>query len=247
MDLLYEAAGEFRAAIFDATLTELHTGSANATEHLVERGVNISDHVRPERDRLSVEAHVSNTPVFSVGVDGAQGSVQPLLVTGGPFRRQIKGAQQKNPAEYEEVSVDVSANVLQFNASFDRIQAVHEVLRTLMREGTEMTVISALRQYDHMILVNLSAPRNAAAGEGITFSMELQEVRYAESEVVNAPVPLETRGESTRNRGAANAEEPPAENNQQRSIAAALLEDHTNIGLIHETRRNGQGIFSRLF
>jgi hypothetical protein len=48
----------------DATTSETHEISAVVTDHPVEKGVNISDHVRPEPDVIKLEGVVSNTPIF---------------------------------------------------------------------------------------------------------------------------------------------------------------------------------------
>ena len=50
---------------FDAVLSEEHERDAEVTDHSVEQGVAITDHVRPEPDRLTLEVFVSNTPVYS--------------------------------------------------------------------------------------------------------------------------------------------------------------------------------------
>src|SRR5258706_15116654 len=63
MIITFERDGRMQEIEFDAVVREVHGKTATATEHNVEKGSNISDHVRPGADTLSVEACVSNTPL----------------------------------------------------------------------------------------------------------------------------------------------------------------------------------------
>lgn len=52
---------------FDATLNENHEGTAEVTEHNVERGADLADHIRPNRPDLSLTVMITNTPIESSG------------------------------------------------------------------------------------------------------------------------------------------------------------------------------------
>ena len=60
----------------DCTVTETHTSTATVTEHPVESGSNITDHIRPEPVQLSVNGIITNTPI------GAQ-QTQRVISAGG--------------------------------------------------------------------------------------------------------------------------------------------------------------------
>lgn len=245
MQLFFVLADEFQAVTFDATIRENHGTSAEATEHPVEQGAPVSDNVREERDRLSVEVHVTNTPVVSPNVDGANGEVRQLQVTstGKSFTRlaNAKRNGEVEQAQREDNTRTLQAMVLQFANSFDRCSATYNLLTGLCKNGIELTIVTSLRQYDSMVIVDITAPRDAPSRHSIKFQMELVEMRFANSETVDSPEPLETRAERSRRRGAQGAQE----NTQpvERSMAAALLEDHAGIGLIHSTRPNGNSLF----
>jgi hypothetical protein len=245
MELLYTVNDEIRTVVFDATISENHATSAVATEHTVEQGVSISDHVRPERDRLSVEVHVTNTPVRSPNVDGASGAVRSLELSqrARPFRRlaKVQSSGEVEPAEVEETSSTVQANILQFDSDFDRVGTVYELLTRLCKEGVEVVVVTSLRQFDSMVIVDIGVPRTAEFRHSIKFTMELVEIRFAETETVATPEPLETRAERRQRRGAQGAGESNSE--EERSFAAALLEDYGDVDLIHSNRPNGNSLF----
>jgi hypothetical protein len=50
---------------FDVTLRETHTWESSVTEHPVEAGANVSDHVRPSLDKLSMDVEFTETPIES--------------------------------------------------------------------------------------------------------------------------------------------------------------------------------------
>lgn len=247
MEVLYTERGEIKAVVFDATVRELHQHSATATNHPVESGAPVTDHVKPEPDQLSVDVHVTNTPIISPNVDGANGEVRSMNVQ-TEARSQSKGAKVSREgnvtaAEYENNRLQGSAMVLQFGGGFDRVGSVYEVLARLCKEGVDVTVVTSLRQWDSMLISRVSTPREAASRHAVTFQVDFQEVRFAETETVGTPEPLETRAERARRRGAQGTED--AESEEDVSLAAQLLEGTTGIGLIHEPRRSGQGIFTR--
>lgn len=245
MQILYERDGNLLFVDFDATVKELHASSAIATEHYVEDGVALTDHVRPERDRLSAEAHVTNTPIRTISgaEDGAVSAFQVTTqATGFDRLAKVKRNGQVDQATRESSDNDFNANVLQWPSEFDRVTDVYTVLRDLMVEGIELTILTSLRQYDSMVLVDMGAPRDGGDNSNaIMFSLEFVEVRKAQTETVDSPEPLETRAERRRRRGAQATEEPEAE--EDRSLAAALVEDQLGVGLITSNRANGNSLF----
>src|SRR5687767_4349391 len=79
----------------DATTNETHEAPSTITDHAVEQGASISDHIRPEADRLTIEGVISNTPivlppdhvdgarVIDVEVEGVAPSIRvPLPIVG---------------------------------------------------------------------------------------------------------------------------------------------------------------------
>lgn len=95
--LIFERpSGQIAVVSFDATPDEGHYFSATVTEHPVEVGSDITDHVRAMPNRLEFTAVISNTPVDDENGteqthrNGATGILQgaELLVENAPRRRQ---------------------------------------------------------------------------------------------------------------------------------------------------------------
>lgn len=68
--LLFSGTGPFDALTFDATITEQHSRDAEATEHAVEQGANIVDHVRLRPDKLIMDAVLTDSPLKGTASKG---------------------------------------------------------------------------------------------------------------------------------------------------------------------------------
>ena len=220
MEISYSAGGTLVTIEFDATPREQHTASATPTEHPVEKGPNVSDHVRPELDKLTVDVHVTNTPTRVPGsnLDGARGSVSPvtlnvdvlepttstksidvptrpdipkilpgvgLIAGSGLLDSTTTVKVQTHDTRLTKASA--TANVLQFDSVFDRVRSIYDELLVLKDAGTLLTIDTTLRQYENMVLRNVSAPRRVEDGNAVTFTLDFQQIRFATAKRVPAP------------------------------------------------------------
>jgi hypothetical protein len=202
MEILWEEGdGSVGRIWVDATIRESHQSTAEVTDHPVERGVNIVDHVRPEADQIAFDVVISNTPIVEPEshMDGATGEVQGFDLPLPSQRRMERGAVRGEEAEYEPVNQSAGVQVLAFDAPFDRARAVYDELRRLQTTATLLQLVTTLREYDNMVLRSITAPREGR--DGVTFAVEAQQIRIAESEVVEVPIPESPRGRNERNRG----------------------------------------------
>lgn len=226
--ILFErASGEMALISIDATMEEAHESSALVTEHAVETGANVSDHIRAENDRLTLNFMISNTPIKVPGshLDGVTGQIAPmdLFFQTSPRRSEgnpkmvgsfvpgsfvgfgIKTLPSKvsfDPQPLVRGTIEAEgATVLQFSGTFDRVRAVYEELLNLSRNGTLVQIVTGIRTYENMAIVSVSAPRDAAHGNAIVFSLNAVQVRLAETQTVAAPEPEETRGRRNVARG----------------------------------------------
>lgn len=79
----------------DATVSRTHVFANTVTDHPVERGANITDHVRPDPVRLNIVGVVSNAPIFlpandrpgEVNVDGSVGTYKTHYVNVSAYRK----------------------------------------------------------------------------------------------------------------------------------------------------------------
>lgn len=169
------SGGVLEAIDFDATPRESYEGAAEVTEHAVERGASVSDHVRVQGGRVSLEAMVSNHPIDTpkFGMDG---------VTGG-------------------IGAGAGGSTFQWSGAFDRVARVDAALAALVAAGQVVRVVTGLRTIDDLVLERYKVEREAATGNSLPVTLDLRQVRIASSERVEVPDPAQRRGRRSQNRG----------------------------------------------
>lgn len=176
-----EARAFEHSVAFDAVTSITVEGTSVLTEHAVESGAPISDHKRANPRRITIEAVVSNTPID---------------------RPPASGYGEASTVEVRTTKPDDgSGNVQEFLTAFDRIQDVIDTLDRLRLEATAVTLSTGRRTFEAVQIVSVSEPREVEDGDTQRFTIEIQEVRIAQSRTVDAPRPREPRGARERDRG----------------------------------------------
>lgn len=167
-----EADGSAHQAVLDAAVNENHQTSAQVTEHQVEQGVNITDHIRPMPKRISIEGIITNTPIVvpTTYMNGVGGSQKQTT--------QMAGTTSPNP-------VQVKFTTLQFDSQVDRVKLIYGDLVTAALNGMLFSVTTSLASYTNMAITDLSVPRNVNDGNVLHFNIEMQEVRIVQTTTVN--------------------------------------------------------------
>lgn len=83
---------QFSVLEFDVITGESHEIGATVSEHPVEEGANIADHVRPDLQRLKIKAYVTDTPInqvtqLGIGPGTLQGQATSTEVPGRTSRQ----------------------------------------------------------------------------------------------------------------------------------------------------------------
>jgi hypothetical protein len=228
-EFLYTRDNAFRAIVVDATIEEVHTDTATITDHPVAEGSDVSDHVRKDLARLVTGVFVTNTPIVSPNVDGADGRVGSVDLDGSRSSFS-KYAKQKESAEQQTKTLGQKVNVLQFSEEFDRLRDVYAQFLREQEAGTIFTVITSVREYDSMVIQEIGLPRDNRFKGAAQFSITWKQFRFVSTETADVPAPLETRAERERRRGAQGAEEE--EDTRAISTAAAVIEEFTDFDFI---------------
>jgi Dit-like tail protein len=193
-----DANGNKSQLVIDATVSDTHTTTATPTEHPVEKGVAITDHVRPGPLKLSLECVITNTPLdiapsnkdsFTDGVTRSQGS--QALQVGSALLMQVPAMGPIMPALFlPQAPPNSTAQTWQFSAAFDRVKKVYEALVAAQQGAYQIEVDTTLANYTSMIITNISAPRtNEMGSKAIKFTMDFQQIRTVESQTVALPAP----------------------------------------------------------
>lgn len=225
-------SGPSKSLFFDAVTDESVDLSSVSTDHPVEEGADISDHIRKERDRCSLEVFVSNSPIYDWNNRG--GRVQkmpiplakykaPLDATPGAVFGAVGGAIKGAIGALLGKQEEYGAQVLQFANEFDAVADTLELFTKLRDDKQLVTVVLPAKMYQNMHLEKIQMQRNAGTGDGARFHLEFKQLLMVEAKLVNAPIPTETRGQPKKPKGAQGPKNAKAEV-QKKSIAKSLID-----------------------
>ena len=195
----------------DCTVTETHSASATVTEHPVESGANITDHIRPEPLQLSITGIVSDTPLGSK-------QIQRSIDIGGTSV-QIK--QQDTPTSPTGFG----------RAAWSKLEAIRS-------SGKLVKVVTRDKPYEDMALVSLSVPKDARTGGAFAFTAQFRQVRIVfnrSTKVVVAKAPKSHKKQDTGKQPTAELEAPKNYSSEMRDLAGDAGVDKA-LGQIRDIR-----------
>jgi len=220
-----------RIITFDVIENELHENIAEVTEHPVEVGANVSDHVRPLPDQLSLTAYTSNQPIrvnpftqrgelISFALETPTWTVPVEATPGSLYRAGLSGLSSL----FDDPT---NVKILAFSEEFNAIWETYEILREFQTNGVLLQILTGIRTYEDMVLTRVTAPRNAG-DSGVAFGLEVRALRIVESgQVTAAPVPADDvpGGKPLENKGGQGAQAPVPGEDEARggSIAFEIL------------------------
>ncbi len=159
-ELLFEREGITDSIFFDALLTESPRDSNIITQHPVESGADISDHVQKQPTSLTLQVKISNTPL-------------PQAV------QEMRGLG----ALYAIAEVEGTGLIAHGRASL-----TYALLLTLKEEAVPVRIITGLRTYRNYIIGDVSPTRQGGPGSdsrnALDLSISLQEINTVEATIV---------------------------------------------------------------
>ena len=196
----------------DCTVTETHGASATVTEHPVESGANITDHIRPERLQLSITGIVSDTPLGSK-------QIQRSIDIGGT---SVQVTQQEAPS---------SATGGFGRTAWSKLEAISSAAKPIK-------VVTRDKTYESMALVSLSVPKDARTGGAFMFAAQFKQVRIGfnrSTKVVVSKAPKSHKKQDTGKQPTAELEQPSNYSSEARDIAGDAGVDKA-LGQIRDIR-----------
>ncbi len=181
MMMTWTVEGETVALEFDVATTETYGASAEVTEHPVETGSAVADHVRPASDTFTVEAIVSNTPI-RVPSTQMRGATRTTTVLDLPVGREV-----------------VKVAVGQWSSTFDRVRDCHALLAALVRQGTVVSLAGSLSTEESLVLIGYRVSRTADTGGALPVTLDFKRLRRVST--ARAPVPTIRRVQVPQQRG----------------------------------------------
>lgn len=200
---------------FDATLLEDFSRSAEVTQFPVENGAVLSDHYQPQPRAITLEVQVSDTPTAPRNLlDGKESAINEPLGTVRP--KHLELPVNKAPVtgvtgtriitgNASRVQRQRTASVLQFDGEVYRTVDVFLALDDLMSAGQLVDVLLFREvEYKNMVVTNIRTPRDAQSGSTLTFTIDLLQIIFANTETGADPQPREAKHKPKETGGAKN-------------------------------------------
>ena len=195
----------------DCTVTETHTATSTVTEHPVESGSNITDHIRPDPVQLSITGIVSDTPIGSK-------QVQRAVSVGGA---SVQVTQQEPPSSATGFGRSAWAKL-------DAIRTAAKPVKVVTRDKT----------YDSMALVSLSVPKESKTGGALYFTAQFKQIRIVYNRTTKVVVAKATKSHKKQDTGkqpTAAVEQPKSYSSELRDQAGDAGVDKA-LGKIRDIR-----------
>ena len=172
---------------FDLLVDESHSLEFDISEHTVEGGSSVSDHVQPRLRRVQVNGLFTNHSIdgrksgyVNYGSEKQDGSIE---ISTKPDVVEIDGVQ---------------------GVGNDALDMMFEAVKELARSRETVRVVTSLEVYPEMVFESLKYARGPEDGESIKFTAELREIKTAEVEttfrdgVWNPPQPKDLSTEAAK-------------------------------------------------
>lgn len=154
--LLRRVAAKIDTIEVDSCLEESHTLNNTSTDNPVEKGFDVTDHVRPDPDLVNLRCFVSNVP--------------------------LSANQEKRAVRQGGVQFDTTAP----QATLSRGDDTFRKLKQLRDEGTMIKVITSLKTYgvsssEGMVITGLTINRTRETIDGLEWAMQLKQIHIVEN------------------------------------------------------------------
>lgn len=210
VQFVYTKGGSLYALEIDATLQQTHSGSSEVTDHPVEKGANITDHVRVRPVQVRLDVVVSDFPLLrstptsgggTPAVDGKNSSTVALQLYQERTSQPFSVSTTENP----------------FKGRWKKIFEELEFLRT---NGILIKILSSSQTYENMVLEDLTMPKSKEWKDAASIQMGLKQIILVETKRVATKKTQVTKTKKKQNKAAqaTNTPEAPA---QERSLLKA--------------------------
>ncbi len=195
VEIVFNDGGTLVPVVVVAAPEEVHRFSAIATDQEVERGVDVTDHVRAEARPMQLTVTISDTPL---GPNAA--------VTGSIESRELELPPRAFQAPVGPL-IQVAASpqsALLFAPDEMPVTRVVDTWRTLVdasARGLLATITTPLETHEDMVLLSGEVTRTVKDGSAITALLVFRKIQQVATEVVDVPEPVRPRDRARVERG----------------------------------------------
>ena len=177
--------------VIDATVSETVNLEADVTDHPVEDGPDINDHIRPKPVMVEIEGIVSETPLtLAMDLNKMTTSTKDALTStarsfGGGIGSQV-GTRIANQFNSSAGALGGIAGASLFQSDANPAKAARDKLEAMLTGKVIFRLQTKFKIYDNMAITRLSFPRTNETGKALRFAMSCKQVNIVQSETVAA-------------------------------------------------------------
>jgi hypothetical protein len=190
-----DSTGETQEFRFDVVLSESHELVNEATKNPVEKGSPTTDHVRSVGDRVSLSVFATNHPI-KAGIDGGEFKTLDIDIPSysPPLLARISpGGATRGLTQLAEKGISLlsggpgALTTLQFPEQKVRYKDQFQILKKIKDDAILCTVMTAINEYEDMIMVRLNPTKTPEEGDGYNFDCEFEHIEIVQTALVAAP------------------------------------------------------------
>ena len=175
------------SVVLDVVKEETLTHENDVTDHPVEQGADISDHIRPKPKKIALEALVSNTPL-----------------TAGQRTRVVNYVTANTGQLFSFTTTSIN-DALAGHRGY--AEAAYEALQKLADDGAIFRYVGKTRTYENVVFENFTVTRNKDTGDALRFSATLKQIRFVTNKSSIVKVAKEPKANKPADKGKQTAED----------------------------------------
>lgn len=162
-------------AVLDAVTEEEPTFTADVTQHPVERGPEISDHIQLKNPTLRLKGTISNSPLDLQTTIGNLIAGGLSLITSSQARQNILNTGLQQGAGIAGAALLGGASGGVAGGAMDAL--MRTVLLNVYEARVPFDVITKRQRYESMVIESLRFPRDTSTGFQLAFEIEMIRLR----------------------------------------------------------------------
>jgi len=231
--------GSSSAIFLDATLSESFDAPIEVTQHPVEKGVDITDHIILKPQKVTIDGVLSETP-FSLEASEAglassvaasigqalggvlAGALATAALSTSKTMAGLLSAKNISGGTVVDDEADLRDDTIIPSGNARLRDAINEFM-FIRNDKKPVTIITGLKQYKDFILIAFNVKRDNKNGQSINVHLEFQEVHYATSQTVRIAVPKTKAAVKKSDQGRKNATPAPKPGSYLKQIVGAFI------------------------
>lgn len=197
--LFFKEEGYFvGSVVFDLILSEEHSLEAEVTQHPVENGATISDHIRNLPRKGSLTGFVTNHPL-----NRTYSLPSTFLEKLAPSSSAVQQYTQGILGNYglRKPTGPTAADFEALERPANRAADTWSLFKTLMAAKQPVTISTGLEKYRDVVVTKVSTRRTSSTGDALEFDVEFQEIQIVtltEVAITTTTKPLDLKNAANR-------------------------------------------------